>query len=341
MSVRIKDEAELRRLGYEVDPANPTRAVAICRIGKLEELDEAALVALHEKRYRQIEQAEVSLARLYWEWGAVLFAIQRLHHRSWTRWKNKNLNARRADKALRIYRRYESPDEIEGKTVEEALDYASRATTPRHGEAYLLRDGRSVLYDVFVTNEVPYAYQWDGHEIVWGELREEDILCSSLVEIAAPSDGQLIDSWLDNEHKHEPEEENTQQEEDAAPEEDEEPCTDEDHEADEDHQHDPAPLRVVGGVDDDTKPSLATSSEDDGPAWLVEYVLRGEILVNAKTADEAKQLVAKPGNPKDWDEVFDKVQGLPEVVGVTREDDEPVSRELPPRKYKREVTPKP
>ena len=76
----------------------------------LEGLDEKALLALSAECQKNILLSEVSLARAYWDWGPILVELKKLHKGDWTEWKQKNLPGRKADKALSIHKRYETPD---------------------------------------------------------------------------------------------------------------------------------------------------------------------------------------------------------------------------------------
>ena len=118
-------------VGVSSDPNDPNRVVPLATISGCQKFDDQTketLIAIAQRRYGMIVQAEVTLAVQFWHFGDVLMAIRNQHR--YGRWldfvKAQRWSYYRVSSALRIRQHHETPESLDRITVEEALGYDSR-----------------------------------------------------------------------------------------------------------------------------------------------------------------------------------------------------------------------
>ena len=184
MHPQIRDMKELAQLGLALDPYDPNRVVPIIEISGSQKFDgqtEDALLAIAQRRYGVIVQTQVTLAVQFWHLGDVLEAIRKQHrHGRWLDFvKAQKWSYYRISTALRIRCQHETPESLNGLTVEEALGYDPRDSLSGDDEA-------SESVGISESDATDEDYK-DGD---WDQTPEET--CREIIRAIPWIDGELV-----------------------------------------------------------------------------------------------------------------------------------------------------
>ena len=364
-------EADLARAGYGIDPANPAQAIPldqieICRIGKSElaTADLPSLIALAQLAHKTILKAELSLGRLYWDWGDVLLAIRkrlgeqekekpRQQRKGWLSFvKDQGWEQRKVDKALRIRRKHATADALDNMTVADALNYATsddRVDTGNSGATYILDDGRVVYYGWYGSRH----YLWDGETIEFADLGAYGDDYEDWPEpLQPPTEEQLKAAAVARVFGHRPE---VDQEADDQGDDETETTAQGNETAASGNgarakptlhttKTTPAPSPKPKGKGKRNKPCIVMEGKMPLPGqrrWLVGYALVGSVSVYAESADEAEAFVQRCELDGRLDGEFQHLQAnaLNLLVDTVEEESEDDTENLNKPKAKTETKP--